>query len=366
MPREWTSNLQTIHEAYKRRDTLDLYLNDDTAKHLSRGYVEREIGAKTEVYLNYIRSVGDLRYSFEGAVDRIEIICQNVNSELGFDLASNLRLLDYATADYGRVFQSARNLSLIEDIPQIFRGILADGTVDEKNFRFEFIVDYEALGAILASRGLSPRCWWDYQNGIECNSASELITCPKTRLGCIERGSEYEFGGVEFFEEPTSAPPGTGGGGGIGGGTCFTWDTFIWTPDGDIPIGKIQDRLNEGKRSIFSFDEMTGEIIEDEIEYVWKHENVTGYFSFYFDNSVLNVTSEHKLLADFGIWKIADKFSRTDTMKSFRKKWSDEKLTKIQWNSDKSETMFNLKVNKNETYFANNRAVSNSKDPGEL
>lgn len=363
MGRDWSTDLQTIHQAYRRRDTLDIYLNDDTVKRLSRGAVQR--GGTT--YLNYIRSVGDLRFSLEKAIDRIEIVCQNVNSELGFDLASNLRLLDHAIANYGRIYQSARNSALIEDIPMLFRGVLADGQVDEENFRFEFIVDYESLGAIMASRGLSPRCWWQYKNGIECTSTSGEPDCPKTRAACIERGKEWEFGGVEFFEEPTSTPPGTGGGGGIGGGTCFTGETPVWTPDGEIPIREMWMRFDEGKKSVFSFNPDTGEVIEDEIENIWYHEKVSGYFTLMFDDRVLNVTPEHRLLTDFGQFTCIDDLQRTDTSKAFvGQEWQDLRLEKIKWNSDVWEKVWNLEVKKNKTYFANRMAVSNSKNPGEL
>lgn len=364
MGRELSENLaEILATAYARKDTLELYLNDGSIKRLSRGAVTRN----GSIYLNYIRSVGDMESSIERSVDRINIRCQNVNSILGFDLASSLRLLDYALADYGKIYQSTRNIALIDDDPQVFRGVMANAEADEENFNVELIVDYESLGAILASRGLTVRCSAQYKNGIECTSTSLLPSCPKDRQGCKERDKEYEHLGFEFFEEPVSTAPGTGGGG-IGGGVdpCFLGHTLIWTPDGEIPISEIQARLNEGKNSIYSFDFNTGEIIVDEIERVWIHETV-GYFDFEFDHTIINPTFHHKFLQDFGKWKIADNFARTDTTKAFSQDWFDSTLNRIKWNSDEKVTVFNLKVKKNRTYFANRCAVSNRKrEPTEI
>lgn len=153
MPRDWSTDLQEIHQAYKRRDTLDLYLADNTVLHLSRGHVERDLGEKVGivVYDNWIRSVEDLRSSIEQSIDRITIKCQNVDSQLGFKLASDLRLLDFAVADYGKIYQSLTNPALIEDIPQVLRGVLSNAEVDEQNFKVELIVDYDSMGRIIAA-----------------------------------------------------------------------------------------------------------------------------------------------------------------------------------------------------------------------
>lgn len=354
--REQSADLTTIFQAYHPRYTLDLFLNNNTVKRLSRGKVIRG-GIE---YQNYIRSVGDLTHDLENGVDRISINCQNVNSELGFDLASNLRLLDYAVANYGKSYQSVRNPALLVDLPEVFRGVLADGRVSDTVFQVEFIVDYESLGRIISSRNLSPRCPWVYKNGIECTSPSLLPTCPKHREGCVLRDAEKDFGGWEYFEQPSSAAPGSGTG--IGGNPCFLGDTPVSTPDGEIPIREMQARLDEGKNSVFSFDYKTGEIIEDEIEKVWVH-RATGYFSFEFEFGRLDVTPSHKLLRDFGVWKAANDFERgKDSVKYLSgKNLTDSKLLKIKWNSDVENTVFNLRVKKNRTYFANRFAVSNAK-----
>lgn len=359
MPRIQSFELSQIFAqgSYSRKATLDIYKANNTVLRLSRGAVAR--GSIT--YDNYIRSVDDLSSSMERSIDRISIVCQNVNSVLGFDVASDLRLLDYAIAYYGKIYQSNRNPALIEDIPTMFPGVLANAEADEQNIKFELIVDYESMGAIIASRGLSPLSWWTYKNGIESTSASPLPNNP-TRAGYKEREREWEHGGWEFFEEPVSTPPGSGEYNPPD--PCFTSDVLVWTPDGSIPIGEMKQRFNQGRRSVFSFDTETGEIIEDEIERVWEHA-ATGYFTFYFGDDSLNVTKEHRMLNDFGKFLAADSFNLGDTIKASRGgKWFDNEITRIKWNSDKQETVWNLKVKKNRTYFANGNAVSNRKqDP---
>jgi hypothetical protein len=357
MPRPWSTDLQNILKSYRRRDTLDIYLNNGTTLRLSRGKVIR---GSVLVYDNWIRSVDELRFSTESSIDRITITCQNVNSTLGFNLASNLRLLDYALADYGKIYESLRIPGLKADIEQVFRGVLANAESDEQNISFELIVDYESLGAVVASRALSPRCWWTYKNGVECTSTSGEATCPQTRSACVKRGVEKDFGGWEAFIEPVLSPPGSGGndGGGIGGGggPCFTLDTPVWTPDGDIPIGE----LRVGQR-VVSFNERTGEVnFNDEIIEVLDHET-TGYYTFEFEHGLLNVTPEHPLLVANNIFVLADMFQLGDTVRVVKEAWEDSALRSIRWNSDAKVKVRNLHVRGNHTYFANRCGVHNVK-----
>lgn len=360
MAREWSNDLQTIFQAYKRRDWLNLYLADDTALNLSRGAVKRNGIA----YDNWIASVEELNCSIDTAIDRITINCQNVDSLLGFNVASNLRLLDYAVAEYGKIYQSIRNPTLVADL-DTFRCVLANGDVEEERIAFELIADYESLGSVVAARGLSPRCWWTYKNGIECTSVSSHTDCGKTRLDCGKRGKPEEFGGWEFFQEPTSDLPGAGGNDGGGIGSCFTGETLLWTPDGDVPIGEIRTRFARGRRSIYSFNPLTGEIIEDEILEVFEH-RAKSYFTFWFEHGRVNVTPEHPFLVDFGQFKIADELTRgKDSVKIFDgKNWHDSRLLKIKHNSDARETVWNIRVRENQDYFANRCGVHNTKNNG--
>lgn len=218
MPIPISSNLAEILPASKRREMLDIYLNNGEMLHLTRGLVAQEDPESPINYQNKIRSISELRKSIDGAIDRITVVCENITSDLGFDLSSNSRLLDFAFAVYGRQYVSIRDENLIEYIPRIFPGIISNVDANEKQIEFELIVDIDSMGAILAARSLSPRCQFSYQNGIECTSTSSETSCPKTRDACKARGKEWEFGGTEFFEEPIPIVPNGDGGGGIGGG----------------------------------------------------------------------------------------------------------------------------------------------------
>ncbi|MEZ5421857.1 MAG: Hint domain-containing protein [Pyrinomonadaceae bacterium] len=355
MPRTWDTDLQTIFQAYKRRDKLVINRNDGTTLSLSRGNIA---GCS-----NWIRSVSDMTGTIDQSVDRVSFDCQNVSSDMGFDLASNLRLLDYSLAEYSKQYQSLRNPALIQD-KTMFRGVVANAEADEEHFGIDLIVDYESSGSIIASRGLGPLCWWVYKNGIECTSASGEMTCPRTRNGCIKRGVEHQFGGWEFFQNPTTTPPRTPGGGIL---PCFTLDTRVWLLTGDIPIGMLPlGKLREPIPCV-SFDPATGDVCyDDEIIEVWEHD-ADGYFSFRYAGSStrLNVTPEHNLWdRNNSKFKPADQWKIGDKAWRYSDKSESPSLKQIRWNSDATVRVRNLTTRKNHTYFANRIAVSNSKGPG--
>lgn len=362
MGRTLSANLQAIFASgnYARRDALDIYRANNIPLHLSRGAVTRN----SIVYDNYIRSVDDLSSSMEQSIDRISITCQNVNSILGFDVASDLRLLDYAIARYGKIYQSYRNPALIEDIPLVFAGVVANAEADEQNVKFELIVDYESMGAIIASRGLSPLSWWTYKNGIESTSTSNLPNSP-TRAGYKERGREYEHGGWEFFEEPVSTPPGSGEYNPPD--PCFLGENRLLTPEGEIPLREARVRFErDGCLKHYSFNPETGEVFEDEVDKFFVHETV-GYFDFVFDDgTVINPTKGHPFFVELNKFVAADNLERGKCVKALlnQNEWFDSRIIKIKWNSDKPATVYNLKSRRFPTYFVNRRGVHNRKrDP---
>lgn len=359
MPRVQNPYLTNILAgSHSRRDTLDLYLTNGTIKRLSRGAVSRG----GNIYQDYIRDVGDL-VKTETEVDRLNIVCQNINSELGLLAASDLRLLDYAVADYGRIYQSNVNPALVEDYPQIFRTVLASAQITETRTSFELINDFESLGETVASRGPKEKCVAAYKNGLECTSTSSELTCPKTRLACRRRGKEYQFLGFEFFEEPTDSAPGSAGnsggietGQGIGG--CFLLDTSVRLASqdaaiGSLPLGKLAEPIR-----CYSFNKNTEEIEEDWIDAVAEYER-TGFYTLEFEDGTLNVTEEHplfrglKAFARVGEWRLAD------NARFHVGEWKNSRLVSMKWNSDVPVKVRDITVRKNHTFFANNCAVSN-------
>lgn len=366
MLREISTTLAEILQGAIVRDTLDLYLSDGSVRRLSRGAVTRTIDGGTFTYSNWIKSVGEMKYSLTDSVDRVEVVCQNVNSILGFDVASNLRLLDYAHAKIGKFYQSSRNPTLVEDVPVEFIGTLSNAEVSEKEIKFEVIVDFDALGTVIGTRQLRPRCPWLYKDGINCHSTSPLATCPKNRAACVERGVEWEFGGWEFFEQPVSTPPGGGGDGGGGDDDfppCFLGNVNVWTAKRQMPFADFYEAFHKsGFKQIFNFSEKTGKIYLDEAVDVFKH-TTTGYFEFEFsDGAIVEVTPEHPFWSVGYSWKTADSLKLKDSVwRYINKKWKFVSLEAIKWNSRKTVEVYNLHALLNKNYFANNFGVHNRK-----
>lgn len=365
MPLEETATQTEIFKSYIRRHSLKVYQANGEILRLSRGRIARD-GFE---YKNYISSISEMRQSIDAGIDRITIEAQNVNSELGFKVASDVRLLDYAHCDYGIERQSVRTPSLIDYNGQDFRGILANAEADETRVKFELVVDYEAFGAIIASRTLSPRSPWTTLNGIEV-TAAPVVARPKTRADFLANGVEHEYGGWGYFEEAESDLPGGGGntGGGTGGGevvippNCFTLNTKILTPNSEIEIGDFPFGVPSEKIKVISFNETTGEIEEDEIIEVF--ESIAhGCFTLTFDHAVVKVTEKHRFFTAEDCWVTADKLSRGDFVRILTKNnnWLTSQLKAIRWNSDVSTKVRNLRVRKNHTFFANGCAVHNSK-----
>lgn len=363
--RELSEDLFNILPACKIRQTVDIYLANNTALHLSRGLVYRTISSTLVEYANKLKSISEQRRSLTTSIDRLTVTCENIEPSLGLNLASSLRLFDYAFARVGRQFQANRNNILIEDIPDEFFGICSTATASTDEFQFEIIVDYEALGNVVGSRGLSPRCWWTYKNGIECTSTSTLPDCEKTRQACKLRGKEWEFGGWEFWQNPVVSVPGSGtndgdiGGSGSDGSSCFTLDTKIGLLSKDLPIGELP--LGECKIPCYSFNPKTEQIEVDEIIEVFEHE-VTGYFTFTFsDGSEINATPEHPFFVGNNKFINADDLQTSQFLKktfNFNHLYNS-KIYQIKWNSDEKVTVRNCRVKKNQTYFANQVAVHN-------
>ena len=359
--REQSETLTEIFAAYQRRDWLDLYKSDESVLHLARGRVVRN----SILYDNYIASVEELNSSIDTGVDRITINCQNVNSLLGFNLASNLRLLDYAVASYGKIYQSVRNPNLEQD-SEAFRCVLANAEVDETRVGFELIADYDSIGAIIAARNLNPLSAWRASNGIEV-TATGSVANPKTGADFIRNGKEWEFGGWEFFEEPTSDLPGAGGNDDIGIGAqpnpnYFLGENPIWTPSGEIPFAEAAQKFErDGRLKHYSFDPKTGDVCEDDVDEFYVHETI-GYFDFHFDDGVIiNPTEEHPFFVDLNRFVRANDLYRTATVKAAttQKKMFDSKIAKIKWNSDKPVTVYNLKSRRFPTYHVGRRKVHN-------
>ena len=385
MLREFPSNLQTILPASKMRHTLDLHLSDGTNLYLSRGKVDRTIDGENENYSNWIKTVSGFNYSIDAPIDRVTVTCQNIDSTLGLYLASDLRKLDYAFAKYSRQYQSIRDASLIEDDLDQFRCVLANAEANEQEISFELIMDLEAIGDVLTSRTLSPRCPWCYKNGIECTATGSQPSCPKTRDACRERhpleadeDKDAEFGGWEFFQDLIPSPPGSGGNQIGTRDTCFPAGTLVWTPKGFVPIEKI--KVGD---FVYSWNKITKQIDVQKVYQKFDHPNTTELFDFDFDCVKFSPTPAHKISTENGMIP-ADNFDLKKTKLSvydtscinstdYKKGWQFVPMKSLKNNSDLTFTSHNFAVEEFATYFVKTdqnsnyvAAVSNSKDPGDL
>lgn len=137
--------------------------------------------------------------------------------------------------------------------------------------------------------------------------------------------------------------------------TCFTLDTPIWTPDGEIPIGEIV----VGQK-VISFDPIGGVVdYDDEVTEVLDHE-AGGFYTFEFEHGAINVTPEHRLFRGNNVFVLADMFRIGEIVKAFQDEWADSKLVRIRWSGEKTKVR-NLHVRSNHTYFANRCGVHNAK-----
>lgn len=377
MLRDISANLATILPAARIRHTLDLHLADGNTLFLSRGEIARIIDEKTESYSNWIKSVSEFNYSIDAPIDRVTITCQNVNGTLGLYLASDLRKLDHAFAKYSRQYQSIRTPGLIEDDVDQFRCVLANAEADETEVKFELIVDFEAIGDVLASRSLSPRCPWPYKNGIECTATGSQTTCPKNREACKERHTskeDHEFGGWEFFQDNPPTPPSSPGN--TFPSSCFPAKTLVWTPKGFVPIEEI--KIGD---EVYSWNKISKQI---EIKKVWKtfhHENIRNLYDFDFGYIKFSPTPEHKISTREGMIA-ADKFDLNKTKLSiydirwlnrenYKNGWQLASIKSMKNNSDVNCDTYNFAVEDFATYFVGNTdsnyvaAVSNLKSPSD-
>ena len=364
MPQPQSPTLSAIFASgsYNRRDTLDLYLADGTIKSLSRGAVTRNVDGAPRVYQDYIRAVGDF-VKTEKEIDRLSITMLNINSELGLLAASDLRLFDYAVADYGRIYQSNINPALVEDFPQVFRSVIASAAITEAALVLSLITDFESLPPTVASRGLKEKCIWGYKQGPECTSTSNQLTCSKTLFACRKRLRPYQFSGWEFFEEPTDSAPGSGGNsGGIIVG-CFSLETQIRLVSGSaaigsLPLGKLREPI-----PVYSFNPRTDEIEIDLITEVGEYER-TGFYTLEFEHGTLQVTGEHPLYRGLNQFCQVNNWRLNDAAQFEINGWKSSRLLSMKWHGGEKITVRNFNVKKNHTYFANGCAVHNLKDIG--
>jgi hypothetical protein len=366
MPRSVSTVLQSllIKSAVESQSTLELIYSDGTIKHLAT----TNFSDGKNDYVGDLRRVGDISQSLTVAADRVSVSCQNIDRTFGADVASVLRKLDNATAIIGRFYRDIQN-PLNFAHRTLFRGKVANATADELSVTFDVISEPVAAGVCVAMRTLSENCSFRYKTDLRCGATSTEAVCNKiwkSKGGCIGRDNAHRFGGFTFPNPPTPTTPGSGGnlggisGGGYESGNCFSGDTLIWCPKGDVPIRD----LSEGS-AVFAFNEKTLEIERCFVTRKNRHV-VARFYEFEFSTGEkLIVTPEHLIFVG-GTFLPADKLRLREkvwTQQLIQAKTSSfSNISQIRFYGNSLLEVFSLEVSKLHTHFANGIAVHNAKD----
>lgn len=322
MPRSTTPTLLSLLPACKTQSLVKIKLRDEVDPYFF--CTNEPLTVDGDDYLTGLLRVGELKETQNTATNRIQIKLSNVDLVFGIKLASDLRKLELADITVKRYYQSLTNPATIETA-FFFLGKLIGAQANEREIDFDVIPDTTAAGTCIAQENLSPSNGW------------------------------------VFPESPTTSPPGTGSnpGGGIGHGSCFSLDTLICTPGGDIPIGELKAGM-----PIVSFNHQTGEIYRDEVEEVFE-DKVRGIFTLEFEHGTVRVTPRHRFFTGDNCFKQAAVFSLKQTVQVYSKGWVDSRLIGMKWDGLTETEVRNFRVKNNRTYFANGFAVHNSKLPEE-
>lgn len=362
MPRTISEDLQSILDA--KTHGIDWTLDITMPGPISLQLATSSLSTGKGDYTNDLERISEIRQTLESPVDRVQVQIQNKDMAIGLHLANNRPAWKRAEAIIGRFYTSADG-ELAEWI-EMFRGAVQQPLATDLQVSFDLVPDTISKGLIVSNRTLGLPCGFRFKDPQTCAYSGLAADCNhhlKSSGGCDGRDNSEHFGGTESRYDPDSTVPGTGnnsGGGGddtgIGLGTCFTLDTPIWTPSGEVPIGEI-----EAGMKIVSFDEYTGVIdLEDEVEEVFEHET-EWYITFEVGKRTVNVTPEHRFFRGEGRWAAAGTFRIGETLRVFTGEWADPSLDAITRHSPGAIRVRNLRVKKNQTYFANRCGVHNAK-----
>jgi hypothetical protein len=187
MPRSTNTTLNNLLPTSESQSAVWLTLNDDT----DLRWIQEDAGQRTieeETYVEHLQITDELRQTIENPIDRVSFSIQNVDRNLGIDIVENLENYTFADCKVYRYFEAIRDENINEMKP-LFRGMVSQVEIDEKDAKIELAPDYIALG--------------------DCVAAETLT------------GAEWKFPDLPFTSPPGSGDNdggGFGGGGGNGGG----------------------------------------------------------------------------------------------------------------------------------------------------
>lgn len=320
----------------------------------------------------FLKRVGEIQQSLAKTVDRVGITLQNVDKLFGLDIAGEASALDMAEAVVGRFFRNPRDESQTAHA-NLFRGRVTNVSADENQITFDVISDIVAAGLCVSPRTLAQKCAWRFKSP-ECGYVGPLQRCNKilkSADGCLGRNNTHRFGGWTFPLPPSPSVPGTGGneagGSGGGGGNmgCFTGETLVLLRNGK------QKPIREIKKGdlVLAFDEF--ETIQSaKVVSKFTHVVEAIYLVKFANNKSLRVTPEHLIYcrnSDFVGFRAMRQIAQGENCWYWTKAdgWQAVEILEKTLIVEKTE-VFNLHVEPCNTFFVNQIAVHNAKNPGDL
>lgn len=326
-------------------------------------YSTREVPVGANTFTEDLRQVGEITQSAFSNVDRAQASIQNADKIIGLKILNDE--IDKAVGIVGRFMRDEMDETKTAWV-ELFRGETKATGITPTSATIEIVDELVAAGYCVADESYAPDCPLVYAEMPRCGADPALPPCSHNLATCRVL---HHFAGMETKIERVVVAPGDdgGGGGGIGGGgddgggykDCFIGGTLIDTPNGRKKI----ERITAGD-NVYSFNPITLEIQIDCV--VQTFSNITdGYFEITIsgDNRV-SVTKKHKFLTEKNIFTVADDLCVGQSI--FARVGNG--LIKIEIESKRwvsaPETIYNFRVRKNPTYFANGLAVHNRKqDP---
>lgn len=349
MGRSVNQNLLNLLQSGAHYDTVQISLSSGAQKKISHADLSQQLGGSWLAHfgeVTYIAAdgeqskevcaVGATAQTLGAEVDRVDVTIQNVDTAIGTDVVSAARTLRFATAATGKFLFDHLNPANFEH-RILFDGIVAATNATERVGKISIISDRVAAGDALATKTLSPR------NGFTYNDTSLPVP-----------------------------PSSSGGGRGTGDGNpCFVGETLILTTGGEIPIRELVEEF-ERKRTfrwqVYCFDPLTRLVYKTEVKQAFRHSVPRSQILNYelHHAARLGVTPTHGIETALGK-RAAGKLTAEDVLFApdlLRGKLTASGIYGFSWQAgNDSVEVFNFEAAIWHTYFANRTAVYNSKLP---
>lgn len=346
--------------------TLDLILKDTSELHFSTD----AFTANGDTYTADLRIGGEIQQSISTSPNRLQATIQNVDKGLsasidGEDLIS-------AEGIVGRYYRDPAGVLAAKWV-ELFRGTVLPLGIDETGLKIEIVNDLAAAGYCVGNWTVSEPCQNVFKDPATCGYSGGLTTCNKKRKspdGCFGRDNEHRFNGMEFPEAQAAEVGSGGAGGGTGGGTGGGWGCFIGSTMIDLneSLAITFERLYRLRKTyiggqILSFDD-DGNVRSDvllEVVRHWVYEYLE--VKFVGDETPTGTTREHPFWTRQRQFVPMGKLSIGDRVHD--RNGRDWKYPAIEgvWRIrvPKGLWIYNLTTRDFHRYFANRKAVHNSK-----